>query len=147
MFGANTYSYMRSHRADARLQRLLALLPAIGGLMDALARYGNDAVAIVYDIVNAYFVGEHIATGLKRCSTRLALVHLSDTGRHHDRHDPVGLGSVPFAEIPRALATVGYTAKPMLEIISSDPDRDIVASAAKLVALGFPPYPNSLAKG
>ncbi len=116
-----------------------AFLPAIGDLLDALKRYGNDAVRIVYDIPNAYFIGEDIADGLKRCRTRLALVHLSDTGRHVYRHDPVGLGTVPFAQIPRSLAAIGYNAKPMLEIISSDPNRDIVASADKLAALGFMP--------
>jgi len=114
-----------------------AFLPAIGGLMDALDQYGNDAVRVVYDIANAYFIGEDFAAGLQQCRARLALVHLSDTGRQHYRHDPVGLGTVPFAEVPRALAAVGYTARPMLEIISRDPDRDIVASADKLALLGF----------
>jgi sugar phosphate isomerase/epimerase len=70
---------------------------------------------------------------------RLALVHLSDTGRQVYRHDPVGLGTVPFADVPPALAAVGYKAKPMLEIISRDPDRDIIASAGKLALLGFTP--------
>jgi hypothetical protein len=32
---------------------------------------------------------------------------------------------------------VGYNRKPMLEIISHDPDRDIVASAGKLAVLGL----------
>lgn len=114
-----------------------AFLPGIGELMDALKRYGNDALRIVYDIPNAYFIGEDFTDGLRQCRERLALVHLSDTGRQHYRHDPVGLGSVPFAEVPRALAAVGYTARPMLEIISRDPDRDIVASADKLALLGF----------
>ena len=112
-----------------------AFLPGIGELMDALKRYGNDALRIVYDIPNAFFIGEDFADGLKACRARLALVHLSDTGRSAYRHDPVGCGSVPFAEVPRALAAVGYTARPMLEIISRDPDRDIVASADKLAAL------------
>jgi sugar phosphate isomerase/epimerase len=114
-----------------------AFLPGIGELMDALAQYGNDALRIVYDIANAYFIGEDFADGLKACRERLALVHLSDTGRQHYRHDPVGCGSVPFAQVPRALAAVGYTARPMLEIVSRDPDRDIVASADKLALLGF----------
>jgi len=114
-----------------------AFLPGISELMDALARYGNDALRIVYDIPNAYFIGEDFADGLKTCRERLALVHLSDTGRQLYRHDPVGLGSVPFAEVPRALAAIGYTACPMLEIISRDPDRDIIASAAKLALLNF----------
>jgi sugar phosphate isomerase/epimerase len=114
-----------------------AFLPAIGGLLDALERYGNDAVKIIYDIPNAYFIGEDFADGLRQCRARLELVHLSDTGRHAYRHDPVGLGTVPFADVPGALAAVGYTARPMLEIISRDPDRDIVASAEKLAAMGF----------
>ena len=114
-----------------------AFLPAIGQLMDELKQYGNDALRIVYDIANAHFIGEDFADGLKQCRARLALVHLSDTGRQIYRHDPVGLGTVPFAEVPRALAAVGYSARPMLEIVSRDPDRDIVASASKLALLDF----------
>jgi sugar phosphate isomerase/epimerase len=118
-----------------------AFLPAIGPLTDALTRYGNDAVRVVYDIANAHFIAEDFADGLRQCRTRLALVHLSDTGRQIYRHDPVGLGTVPFAQLPRALAAVGYNALPMLEIISRDPDRDIVGSAIKLGQLGFAPAP------
>jgi len=114
-----------------------AFLPAIGQLMDALKQYGNDAVRIVYDIANAHFIGEDFADGLKQCRARLALVHLSDTGRQIYRHDPVGLGTVPFAEVPLALHAAGYSARPMLEIVSRDPDRDIVASASKLALLDF----------
>lgn len=116
-----------------------AFLPAIGDLMNALDRYGNDAVRIVYDLANAYFIKEDFAGGLQRCRERLELVHLSDTGQQLYRHDPVGLGTFPFAEAPRALAAAGYTARPMLEIISRDPDRDIIASAGKLAVLGFIP--------
>jgi sugar phosphate isomerase/epimerase len=116
-----------------------AFLPGIRECMDALARYGNDALRIVYDIANAHFIGEDFAGGLKICRDRLVLVHLSDTGRQLYRHDPVGLGTVPFADVPRALAAVGYTARPMLEIVSREPDRDIVASAGKLAQLGFAP--------
>ena len=66
-------------------------------------------------------------------------LHLSDAGRQIYRHDPVGQGTVPFADVPRALAAAGYTARPMLEIISRDPDGDIVASAVRLASLGFTP--------
>ena len=114
-----------------------AFLPAIADLLAALKRYGNDAVRIIYDIPNAWFIGEDFADGLRQCSARLELVHLSDTGLQAYRHDPVGLGTVPFAQVPAALVAAGYTARPMLEIISRDPDSDIVASAAKLAALGF----------
>lgn len=111
--------------------------PTIGGLVEFLRRYGNDAVRVVYDIANAYFIGEDFAAGLKSCRERLALVHLSDTGRQDYRHDTVGNGTLPFADVPAALAAVGYRALPMLEIISHDPDRDILASADKLARLGF----------
>jgi L-ribulose-5-phosphate 3-epimerase len=114
-----------------------AFLPKIGDLMAALKHYGNDAVRIVYDIPNAYFIGEDFTEGLRQCRDRLELVHLSDTGRPAYRHDPVGLGTVPFAQVPAALAAIGYRARPMLEIISPDPDRDLIASAAKLALLGF----------
>ena len=114
-----------------------AFLPAIDDLMAALETYGNDAVRIVYDAANAYFIGEDLARGLERCRERLALVHLSDTGQRTYRHAPVGEGTVPFVELPSALAAAGYGARPMLEIISRDPDRDIVASATKLAAMGF----------
>jgi sugar phosphate isomerase/epimerase len=118
-----------------------AFLPGIGELMDALDRYGNDAVRVVYDVANAHYIGEDFAAGLARCRPRLALVHLSDTGRQAFRHDPVGLGTVPFAQVPAALAAVGHRARPILEIISRDPDRDIVESAERLAPLGFGPVP------
>ena len=114
-----------------------AFLPAVGDLLRALARYGNDAVRIVYDIANAHFIGEDFTAGLTQCRQRLALVHLSDTGRQVYRHDPVGLGTVPFAEVPSALVAAGYHVRPMLEIISRNPERDIIASAGKLAVLGF----------
>jgi L-ribulose-5-phosphate 3-epimerase len=114
-----------------------AFLPAMRPLMEALDRYGNDAVRVVYDIANAHFIEEDFAAGLARCGDRLALVHLSDTGRQVYRHDPVGEGTVPFDRVPPALAAVGHAGRSMLEIISRHPDRDIVASADKLVGLGF----------
>lgn len=114
-----------------------AYLPAIDAMMTTLDTYGHDRIGIVYDVANAHFIGEDIAAGLQRCRTRLKLVHLSDTGRHAYRHDPIGTGTVPFAAIPAALTAVGYRDVPMLEIISSDPDRDIVQGVTLLAEAGF----------
>jgi len=114
-----------------------AFLPTIEEMVHALEHYGNEAVGIVYDIANAHFIAEDFADGLALCGKRLALVHLSDTSQKIYRHDPVGQGSVPFAAAPCALIAVGYSARPMLEIISRDPDRDIVASAGRLSQMGF----------
>ncbi len=115
----------------------VSFLPGIAVIMDTLAAYGDDDIRIVYDVANAHFIGEDFVQGLKTCRERLELVHLSDTTRKLYRHDPVGAGDVPFSAVPAALAAVGYRARCMLEIISTEPDRDIPESAARLAAMGF----------
>jgi L-ribulose-5-phosphate 3-epimerase len=114
-------------------------LPAIDTLMMVLDRYGNDHIGIVYDVANAHFISEDIQAGLARCGKRLKLVHLSDTGRQQYRHDPVGQGSVPFRDIPAMLDDVGYREPAMIEIISTNADKDILDSVERLAALGFTP--------
>jgi sugar phosphate isomerase/epimerase len=108
------------------------------GLMDLLARYGDDSLGITFDVANAHFIGEEIGEALACCAPRLKLVHLSDTSREVYRHDPVGDGTVPFGDVPAALARIGHRQAPVLEVISRDPDRDILTSRDRLVALGFP---------
>jgi L-ribulose-5-phosphate 3-epimerase len=114
-----------------------AFLPDIDGLMDALDRYSNDDIGIVYDIANGHFINEDIANALRRCRKRLKLLHLSDTGQQHYRHDAIGLGTVPFWEFPPVLAEIGYCERPVLEIISHQADEDILSSADKLAAMGY----------
>jgi len=116
-----------------------AFLPGIDAVMAALTTFGNDRVRIVYDAANAHYIGEDFVAGLQQCRDRLALVHLSDTERRVYRHDPVGQGTVPFADVLHALGTIALRWCPMLEIISRDPDREIVASAAKLAAMAATP--------
>jgi L-ribulose-5-phosphate 3-epimerase len=114
-----------------------AYLPGIDALMRVLDRYGNDEIGVVYDVANAHFIGEDIRAGLIRCGKRLRLVHLSDTGQQHYRHDAVGQGSVPFRDIPAMLRDVDYHELPMIEIISRNADKDILDSVEKLAAFGF----------
>lgn len=114
-------------------------MPLAQGLMDLLERYGSDAIGICFDVANAHFIGENLAAALTRCAPRLKLVHLSDTGRETYRHDPVGKGTVPFSDIPAMLAAAGHRERPVLEVISVDPDRDILASQRRLIELGFAP--------
>lgn len=114
-----------------------AYLPGIDALMQTLDRYGNDDIGIVYDVANAHFIAEDIRAGLVRCGKRLRLVHLSDTGQQQYRHDAIGLGSVPFREIPAMLREVDYRELPMLEIISRNADKDILDSVGKLATFGF----------
>jgi L-ribulose-5-phosphate 3-epimerase len=114
-----------------------AFIPDIETLMQALDRYGNDDIGIVYDVANGYFIKENFGDALRRCRKRLKLVHFSDTGQQVYRHDPVGVGTVPFAEVPPVLEEIGYKRLPMLEIIAPDSEKGILASADKLTAMGY----------
>jgi sugar phosphate isomerase/epimerase len=121
-----------------------AFLPDAANLMETLDRYGRNDIGVVYDVANAHFIREDIGQGLTLCRHRLKLVHLSDTGQQVYRHDPVGCGSVPFSGIPAQLRSVGYWARPMLEIIAQNADDEIPESAERLCALGFASMTSSL---
>ena len=114
-----------------------AFLPGAAELMDALARYGHGGIGVVYDVANAVFIGEDLTQGFARVQPRLRLVHLSDTGRGAYRHDPVGMGIVPFGDVPACLAAAGYRELCVLEIISRTPGTDLPSSARKLTELGW----------
>jgi sugar phosphate isomerase/epimerase len=118
-----------------------AFLPKADQLMQALERYGDERIRVIYDVANAHFVGEDPGDGLRRVAPRLALVHLSDTPREVYRHSAIGQGSVPFAALPPVLAEVGYRAAPILELIAPDPDRALAASMRRLLDLGWPRRP------
>jgi L-ribulose-5-phosphate 3-epimerase len=114
-----------------------AFLPDADSLMRALDEYGNDEIGVIYDVANGHFIGEHPAVGLRRVRSRLGLVHFSDTGTAVYKHDPVGAGDVPFADVPPVLAEIGYDEMPVLEIVSYDPDADTLDSAKRLAKLGY----------
>ena len=114
-----------------------AFLPGIDALMQALDDYGNDRIGIVYDVANGHFINEDIGAALRKCRSRLKVVHLSDTNQKVYRHDSIGLGTVDFAPIPAVLAEIGFKDKPIFEIISSNADRDIAASEAYLLGAGW----------
>ena len=114
-----------------------AFIPDIEGLMQALDHYGNNDIGVVYDVANGHFIKEDLGVALRRCRTRLELVHLSDTGQQVYRHDPVGAGDVPFAQVPPVLEEIGYQRLPVLEIIAPDAEKDILASTEALAAMGY----------
>lgn len=106
-------------------------------LADALDAYGNHKIGFVYDVANAHFVREDVCAALRRVATRLTLLHVSDTNQTTYRHDRVGLGDVNFAALPPVLSAIGHATPPMLEVISTQPDRDIDESARRLVDMGW----------
>lgn len=113
-------------------------IPDADGLMAALDLYGNDDILFTYDVANGHFIGESPSEGLRRVRERLRLVHFSDTTRRLYRHDAVGLGDVPFDDIPQVLREIEYRNRPMLEIISAEnPDCALAKSVERLYELGF----------
>jgi sugar phosphate isomerase/epimerase len=115
----------------------ICFVPDATGLMGLLQTYGADDIHIVYDVANAYYIGEDLAEGLHAVSERLRLVHLSDTGRTAWKHDPIGEGAIPFADLPALLREVGYAEIPILEIISRDADSGIFGSMDRLLGMGW----------
>lgn len=114
-----------------------AFLPGIDALTAALDRYGDERIGIVYDLANGHFIDENLGDAMRKCASRLKIVHLSDTNQKVYRHDAIGLGTVDFAAIPAVLAEIGFDRRPVLEIISPNADRDIDDSVERLVKLGW----------
>jgi len=114
-----------------------SFLPRIDGIMHAISDLPAKHVGIVYDVANAVFAGEDPVEGLRCAATRLNLVHLSDTPLENWRHDVVGSGLVPFDRISAALKTLKYSDPVVLEIISQDPDKEILQSIVQLDKFGW----------
>jgi sugar phosphate isomerase/epimerase len=113
-----------------------AFLPGIQELLNALDAYGDSSIGVVYDVANGHFIGEDVASALRACASRLRAIHLSDTDQSVYKHSAVGLGTVDFRALPRVLGDIGFTRRPILEIIAADPDEAIQSSAQHLYSLG-----------
>lgn len=109
-------------------------IPTTAAMLAFLDNLPHERLQIAYDVSNAEFVGENQADAIRRCAPRLGQLHLSDGTRSQWRHDRVGLGSVRFDEILRAIEEVRFSGVSILEIISSTPLDDLRASAQALAA-------------
>jgi sugar phosphate isomerase/epimerase len=98
--------------------------------------FASPALAVCYDAANAHFIGESPADGMQQLADLLRILHLSDTDRAVWRHDVVGTGTVPFAEVAAARARIDFVGPCMLEIIHRDPEAAILRSHDALAALG-----------
>ena len=114
-----------------------AFLPGAQEMMDALDEYGHDEVGVVYDVANGAFIGEDLGEGLRAVESRLVLVHVSDTTTKVYKHDPVGRGTVLFDDAATAMRSLGFRKRPILEIISGNPDDDILDSIDRLNHMGW----------
>lgn len=130
--------------AEARGVRLavenvpIAAFPDATSLGAFVRGFGSDRLGVCYDAANAHFIGESPAEGVQQLADVLRILHLSDTDRTVWKHDRVGSGTVPFAEIPPALAAARFDGPCILEIVDADPEVAILASHEALARVGFP---------
>ena len=106
-------------------------------LLNILSEINHPNVGIVYDVANGYYAGEDPAQELRQLEGVLDLVHLSDTGRDEWRHDPIGTGGIDFSSVSEALGQIGFDGLSVMEIISPNPDRDLMKSWEILAKLGW----------
>lgn len=115
-------------------QGLLASATDIARFLDAEG-YGD--MPVIYDVANAFAIGEDPVEGLKTLWSRLGIVHLSDSPKGQWRHDPIGAGEIDFAAIARLLRQRAYAGAIVLEILSDRPLDDLLAGATALKAQGL----------
>ena len=114
-----------------------SFLPSAQDLVDVIHDYGNSDIGVIYDVANGHFIGKDPCEELRLLKGLVKVVHFSDTGRAVYKHDPVGTGDVPFAAVAPILTEIGYEELPVLEVISRNPDADILDSVRRLVAAGY----------
>lgn len=117
----------------------MGVYPRAEQLIAFAERFDGAHVGICYDIANAHFIGEDAVAGLETVRPRLAIVHLSDTGRSAWRHDPVGQGSCDFAGFAAKLRGIRYAQTSMLEIVADPAVPQIVESHRRLTQWGWAP--------
>ena len=111
--------------------------PLAGDLSTALGELADERVGVVYDVANGFFAGEDPASGIQTLRDRIDLVHLSDTGRKYWRHDPIGTGEIDFESVAEAIRLINFSGQSVMEIISSDPDRELPESRRLLAQWGW----------
>lgn len=115
-----------------------AALPRSRDIRSFLDEMGHeDVLCACYDVANAHFIGEPPEEGIACLGDRIKLVHCSDTTRSAWRHDLVGKGDVPFAQLAAALDAHAYAGPILLEIIDRDALGSILHSHHALAGLGL----------
>jgi L-ribulose-5-phosphate 3-epimerase len=138
--------YAEAHGVRLAVENVpMAAFPDAASLAAFVRGYRSSSLGVCYDAANAHFIGESPAAGIREIGDLLRIIHLSDTTRARWRHDPIGDGDVPFAEVSAALATAGFEGPCTLEILHANPEAAIISSHEALVPLGFAPRGSEVA--
>ncbi len=105
---ARTYAEARRRGVGVALenhpQGLLADAPTIGAFLSAEG-YGD--VSVIYDVANAFAIGEDPVRGLETLWPRVDVIHFSDSPRGQWRHDPLRFRRHRFRRDRRCRADSG----------------------------------------
>ncbi len=95
----------------------------------------HEGVRVIYDVANAFAIGEDPAEGLARLGPRVEVVHLSDAPRGGWRHDPIGSGDIDFVSALAAAKAHAPQAARLIEILSERPFEDLLEGRERLARL------------
>jgi deoxyribonuclease-4 len=115
-------------------QGLLADAATIDRFLEA---EGYGSVRVIYDVANAFAIGEDPVAGLDRLWPRLGIVHLSDSPKGQWRHDPIGSGEIDFSAIADLIGHRRYGGEIVLEILSEAPLGGLIDGVTALEAAGL----------
>ena len=110
------------------------LLPDAEAMAGFAARHAG--VGVIYDVANAFAIGEDPAEGFARLGSLVEVVHFSDAPRGAWRHDPIGSGDIDFAAALAAAEAHAPRAAWLIEILSERPLEDAVLGREKLARSG-----------
>jgi deoxyribonuclease-4 len=106
-------------------------------LCSMVQEVGSDNLRVVLDVANTA-VGESPTDALDTVQDYLVHVHISDRADASWAHLTVGQGLLDFDEIFAKLEQIGFKGASIIETTSmSDPDGGVLASKAKLEAIGW----------
>ena len=112
------------------------LLDTVEQTVDFVDQINDPRVRMCFDVANVYAV-EDVDIALDRAKGRIALVHLSDTGKGNARHDIIGTREMDFAKIFAGLKRVGYDGSVVIEITDCGGTDSINRSKEHLVKEGW----------
>jgi sugar phosphate isomerase/epimerase len=121
-------------------------MPRFDDLHAFAARAGDLVGGLVFDVANAWFVGEDPAAAMIAAGGAIELVHVSDTGRDRYAHAPIGAGDVPWRDVGVAYAALGHAPPVVAEIVSARPRDDLPGTFVRLREFGWTPGTRSPAR-
>lgn len=114
-----------------------SLLPDAASIAAFLEAQGYPNIDAVYDVANAFAIGEDLAGGLNRLQPFLAMVHLSDSPAGQWKHDPIGSGDIDFVAVRDHLAALRFAGPVVTEIIADRALERLVEARAALGERGW----------